>query len=278
MKISIITVAYNSALTIDATIRSVLSQTYNDIEYILIDGNSSDGTQDIIASYGHPSIRWISEPDKGIYDAMNKGIAMATGDVIGILNSDDFYRDSQVLSHVAKAFLKTNADSVYGDLAYVEARDTSKILRYWKSGQYKEGSFLHGWMPPHPTFFVRREVYNKYNGFDTRLKSAADYELMLRLIHKHKISVAYLPEVLVFMRAGGKSNQSLSNRLKANREDHLAWQLNNINPNLLTLILKPLRKVEQFLFNSYKTELTKQLNTYSTPIKVDYKAVSTSVN
>jgi glycosyltransferase involved in cell wall biosynthesis len=236
-----------------------LSQDYTEYEYIIIDGNSTDGTQDIIKSYAKNTIRWVSEPDKGIYDAMNKGLSMATGDIVGILNSDDFYKDRKVLSKIAAKFKQENVDSVYSDLAYVDENDLSKIIRFWKSGDYKQGNFLLGWMPPHPTFFVKREIYQKYNAFDVRLKSAADYELMLRFIHKHNISIAYVPEVLVMMRTGGKSNRSVLNRLKANTEDRKAWKLNNLNPYPFTLLLKPLRKIEQFLFNSHKQELSRQL-------------------
>jgi glycosyltransferase involved in cell wall biosynthesis len=267
MKVSIITVAYNSSATIRDTIESVLSQDYADFEYILVDGQSTDDTLEIIRSYNHPGIRWISEPDKGIYDAMNKGVQMATGDIIGILNSDDFYTDSQVLSKVAKTFSEQQVESVYSDLAYVDASDVNKIVRYWKSGKYKEGSFLAGWMPPHPTFFVQRSVYEKYSQFDVRLKSAADYELMLRFIHRFKISVAYIPETLVKMRAGGVSNASFLNRFRANREDRLAWEYNKLTPKLYTLMLKPLRKVQQFVIVSTEFQMLKQLlkNSSKTP-------------
>ena len=258
MKISVITVAYNSSATIRDTIESVLAQNYPDFEYILVDGQSTDNTLDIIRSYAHANIRWISEPDKGIYDAMNKGLKMATGDIIGILNSDDFYSDSEVLAKIARTFTEQQVDSVYSDLVYVDEKDTTKLVRYWKSGAYKEGSFLTGWMPPHPTFFVRRQVYEQYNPFDVRLKSAADYELMLRFIHKFKISVAYIPEILVKMRAGGKSNASLKNRLRANREDRLAWEYNMLTPRLYTLLLKPLRKVVQFVVVSPELRFIKQ--------------------
>jgi glycosyltransferase len=259
MRISIITVSYNSCDTIRDTINSVVKQNYSDIEYIIVDGGSTDNTLEIVRSYKNHNIRWVSEPDKGIYDAMNKGLQMATGDVIGILNSDDFYVDKYVISKIASKFEETDADSLYGDLAYVDAGKTSKILRYWRSGHYKRGSFLHGWMPPHPTFFVKREIYQKYKAFDLRLKSAADYELMLRLLYKQNISVAYLPELLVFMRSGGKSNASLNNRMRANMEDRMAWKINGLNPSPLTLFLKPLRKIEQYLFISHRFQIPKSL-------------------
>jgi len=277
MKISIITVSYNSSATIRDTIESVLSQTYPDFEYILVDGKSTDDTLAIIQSYQHPNIRWVSEPDKGIYDAMNKGLKLATGDVVGILNSDDFYMHPEVLSKVAQTFEAEQVDSVYSDLAYVDEKDTNKMIRYWKSGRYKEGSFLTGWMPPHPTFFVRRQVYEQYNPFDVRLKSAADYELMLRFIHKFKISVAYIPEILVKMRTGGKSNASLKNRLRANREDRLAWEYNKLTPKLYTLLLKPLRKLEQFIVVSPEFKMLKQLGRLFTRSSPGRKRVGSSL-
>jgi glycosyltransferase involved in cell wall biosynthesis len=276
MKISIITVSYNSSSTIRDTIESVLSQDYADFEYILVDGQSTDGTLEIIQSYNHPNIRWISEPDKGIYDAMNKGVQMATGDIIGILNSDDFYTDHQVLSKVARTFQEQQVESVYSDLAYVDASDINKIVRYWKSGKYKEGSFLEGWMPPHPTFFVRRSVYQQYSQFDVRLKSAADYELMLRFIHRFKISVAYIPETLVKMRAGGVSNASFLNRFRANREDRLAWEYNKLTPKLYTLLLKPLRKVQQFMVVAPEFHMLKQVTRIFSKTTPNHKEVRSS--
>jgi glycosyltransferase involved in cell wall biosynthesis len=247
MKVSIITVVYNAINTLGSTINSVLTQQYGDIEYILVDGNSKDGSRELIQSTAEKhSFRWVSEPDKGIYDAMNKGIRMATGDIVGILNADDFYAHEHVISQVVDTFRRTKADGVYGDLAYVDAENVQRVVRYWKSGQYRHGAFRNGWMPPHPTFFVRREMYEKFNTFDLRLKSAADYELMLRFIHKHRISVAYLPNVMVMMRTGGASNANLRNRFRANQEDRLAWKMNGLAPHPLTLLLKPLRKVGQY--------------------------------
>jgi glycosyltransferase involved in cell wall biosynthesis len=263
MKVSIITVVFNSCKTIGHAIESVLSQRYPHIEHILIDGNSTDNTLEVINSYKQANIKCISEPDKGIYDAMNKGLKIASGDIIGFLNADDFYRHTYVINQIVAAFSQYHVDSVYGDLVYVQAENTQKVIRYWKSGQYKEGNFLKGWMPPHPTFFARKEVYEKYNNFDVRLKSAADYELMLRFIHKHKISVAYIPDVLVAMRAGGKSNASLKNRLTASVEDRLAWKLNKIKATPFTFLLKPLRKIEQYFFTTYQPQVSDQIYLYS---------------
>jgi len=246
-KISIITVTYNSAQTLENTIQSVLLQDHPNVEYIIVDGQSTDGTLSVIRKYRHKIDHFVSEKDDGLYFALNKGIALATGDIIGILHADDFYMDDHVLSKIASTFEKTKADAVYADLYYVDKDNTDKIIRKWHSGRYSEGKFLWGWMPPHPTFFVKKEVYDKYGVFNTDLRSAADYELMLRFIHKHKIKLGYLPEFIVKMRTGGQSNASVKNRVKANKEDRKAWDMNALNPYFFTLTLKPLRKIFQFL-------------------------------
>jgi glycosyltransferase involved in cell wall biosynthesis len=247
VKISIITVTYNSAQTLEHTIQSVLLQDYSDVEYIIVDGQSTDDTLSVIRKYRHKIDHFVSEKDEGLYYALNKGIALASGDIIGILHADDFYTGDDVLTGVAETFKINNADAVYADLYYVDKNNTKKIVRKWKSGKYGEGKFLWGWMPPHPAFFVKKEIYQKYGDFNTELRSAADYELMLRFIHKHKIKLAYLPEYIVKMRTGGQSNASLKNRVKANNEDRKAWDLNGIKPYFFTLTLKPLRKIFQFL-------------------------------
>ena len=244
MKVSIITVAYNSQSTIEETIQSVLSQDYSAIEYIVIDGGSSDGTVDLIKKYQANIDYFVSEPDQGIYDAMNKGVDAATGELIGILNSDDVYANNKVISDLVNQV--KGHDAVYGDLVYVKANDLNKIKRVWKSGNYKTGSFFKGWMPSHPTFFVKKACYTNFGSYDTRLKSAADYELMLRFILKNNISISYLPKVVVKMRLGGVSNVSFKNRYLANREDKLAWKLNGLRPGFATFLLKPLRKITQF--------------------------------
>jgi len=246
-RISIITVTYNSAQTLEHTIQSVLLQDHPDVEYIIVDGASTDDTLAVIRKYRHKIDHFVSEKDEGLYYALNKGIALATGDIIGILHADDFYMDDHVLSKVASTFEKTKAGAVYADLYYVDKDNTEKIIRKWRSGPYTEGKFLWGWMPPHPTFFVKKEIYQKYGGFNTQLRSAADYELMLRFIHKHKIKLGYLPEFIVKMRTGGQSNASVKNRLKANKEDCKAWEMNRLKPYFFTLTLKPLRKIFQFL-------------------------------
>jgi glycosyltransferase involved in cell wall biosynthesis len=245
MKVSIITITFNSQSTLVETIESVLCQTYKEIEYIIVDGASTDETISIIHSYKDRISKFVSEKDKGLYDALNKGIAMASGDVIGILHSDDFYTNCHVIESVVNSFKSTHADAVYADLFYVNKHDTNNIHRKWKSGNYKHGLFLQGWMPPHPTFFVRKWVYEKYGSFNLNLVSAADYELMLRFIHKHRIKLAYLPEFIIKMRVGGKSNVSIKNRLRANSEDRKAWKINGLKPHFYTLYAKPLRKIIQ---------------------------------
>lgn len=246
MKISIITITFNSASTLEQTLRSVTEQTYKDIEYIIIDGKSTDATLSIVEKYKSKISKIISETDKGLYDALNKGIALATGEVIGFLHSDDFYMDEHVIQKYADTFSKTKSDSVYSDLYYVDKNTTDKIIRKWKSGIYKAGSFINGWMPPHPTFFVKKAIYQKFGTFNLDFKSAADYELMLRFIEKNKISISYLPEYTVKMRVGGKSNVTVQNRLNANLEDRRAWEINGLKPRFYTLYLKPFRKILQF--------------------------------
>ncbi len=245
-KISIITVSLNSADTIKDTIESIISQDYDNIEYIIIDGGSSDSTVDIAKQYSNHIKGISSEPDNGIYDAMNKGINAATGDIIGILNSDDFYPNSFVVSNVAKSFEKYSCDAVYGDLLYVKSKDISKIKRYWKAGEYSTSKIKNGWMLPHPTFFVKKEIYKRYGLYDTDIKSAADYEMILKLLYMHNISVYYIPMILVNMRMGGESNKSLWHRIKANKEDSLAWTKNQLNKPMFFRLKKPLQKIRQF--------------------------------
>ncbi|MEP6746845.1 MAG: glycosyltransferase family 2 protein [Bacteroidota bacterium] len=246
MRISIITVSYNSAATIKDTLQCITRQEHNDVEHIVVDGKSTDTTVSIIKKFSHVN-KFISEPDSGLYDAMNKGLKMATGDIIGILNSDDIYTDDSILKKVAAAFKDPEVHCVYGDLQYVHINDLTKVVRTWKAGKFVRENFLYGWMPPHPAFFVRKEVYDKVGYFNTMLKSAADYEMMLRILYKHDFSAAYIPEILVKMRSGGISNASLRNRFKANREDAKAWKLINKRPHFFTLYLKPLRKIPQYL-------------------------------
>ncbi|MEP7278887.1 MAG: glycosyltransferase family 2 protein [Bacteroidota bacterium] len=246
MRISIVTVSYNSASTIGETLRSVSEQTGVAIEHLVIDGESTDKTLDIVKCFPHVA-GLVSEPDAGIYHAMNKGLQRCSGDVIGILNSDDVYADNTILAKVAAVFNDPAVHCVYGDLQYVQQHNLSKVIRTWKAGKFSHKNFLYGWMPPHPSFFVRKEVYDTVGLFNTELKTAADYEMMLRILYKHNFAVAYIPEVLVKMRSGGISNASLRNRFRANREDAKAWKLNNKRPHFFTLYLKPLRKIPQYL-------------------------------
>ncbi len=252
-KISIITVSFNSAKTIKETIESILIQDYNNIEYIIIDGGSSDETIDIVKSYSEKISYFISEKDNGIYDAMNKGIKAATGDIVGILNSDDFYPNSFVLSNVAKSFKKYNCDAVYGDLVYVNKKDTTQIKRYWQAGNYNTSKIKNGWMLPHPTFFVKKVMYDRHGLYNSALKRAADYEMILKLLYKENISVHYIPMILVKMRMGGASNSTFLNRIRANKEDGLAWTKNQLNKPMFVRIKKPLQKAIQF-FKKPKNE------------------------
>jgi len=245
LKISLITVAYNAQNTIDRCIESVLRQKFNNVQYIIIDGNSTDNTLKIINQYKDKIDLIVSEPDKGIYDAMNKGIALATGDIIGTLNADDSYADDHVLSNVAEAFMDSGAGILYGDLDYIDPN--GKVIRKWRSGRYKSGKFNWGWMPPHPTFFCRRELFEKLGMYSLDYGSAADYELMLRFIHANKKSVFYLDKVMVKMNIGGVSNKNLSNRVKALQFDLKAMRNNGILFPVITILLKPIRKIMQFI-------------------------------
>lgn len=247
MRVSIITVAYNSASTIRDTIDSVLSQDYPDLEYIIVDGNSKDETLSIVKEYGNRIDRVISEKDKGIYDAMNKGIALATGEVVGILNSDDFYADAHVISEVVRLFTQAQTDSVYGDLDYVKTIPPFEVVRKWRSGSFNALRFYKGWMPPHPSFFIMRSCYLQFGVFNLQFKRAADYELMLRMLLKHGVSSSHLPKVLVKMRVGGASNASIKARLEANKEDRMAWKVNGLKPKWLTLVRKPFSKILQYI-------------------------------
>ncbi|MFN3783324.1 MAG: glycosyltransferase family 2 protein [Spirosomataceae bacterium] len=246
MKISLITITYNAAATVRTAIESVLSQSYPNIEYILVDGGSTDGTLEIVKEYG-TKIEWKSEPDKGIYDAMAKGVARASGDVIGMVNADDFFPDNEVIQRVVDTFLKNpGLDAVYGDLHYVDAGDTAKVVREWVAGEYKKELFLSGWMPPHPTFFLTKKAYLTYGSYNPVFKSAGDYELMLRMLYKYELKAKYIPQVQMKMRTGGVSNVSLRNRIRANNEDYQAWILNGLTPKWYTRFAKPLSKIRQW--------------------------------
>ena len=218
MKVSIITVTLNSEKYLEDTLLSIFSQTYHNIESIVIDGNSTDGTLSILQKC-QKQIKFISEPDSGIYDAMNKGLKIATGDIICFLNSDDFYASNNVLSSVNKIFIDNpTLDACYSDLIYIDSLNTSKIIRYWKSGNFNFGSFAKGWCPPHPTFFVKSSVYKRYGRFNTKFKIASDAELMMRFLEVKKIKVKYIPKIWIKFRVGGISNRNLINIFKQNIE------------------------------------------------------------
>lgn len=245
MKVSIITVAFNSAATIRDTIESVLAQDYPEIEYIVVDGGSTDGTQDTVKEYGARVSRLISEPDRGIYDAMNKGIQIATGDVIGFLNSDDMYIDSTAVSQLIKAMNSQKADCVFADLIYVAPENTNQVLRYYNSARFKPGLFQYGWMPAHPTFFAKKAVYEKAGLFSLDYKIAADFEFLVRILAVNMASYTYVPKPIVRMRAGGVSTSGLKHSLLLNREIVKACQANGINTNLAKVLLKiPMKLME----------------------------------
>jgi glycosyltransferase len=246
MKISVITAVYNNENTIENAIKSVLSQTHNDIEYIVIDGVSTDKTLDIVKKYEEKIDTIVSEKDAGIYDALNKGIKKATGDIVCFLHSDDMYENENVVKKVNDLFEEKQVDSVYGDLVYVKKESVDKVIRYWKSGEFKHKKLNRGWMPPHPTFFVKREVYEQYGGFDTSFRISADYDTMLRFLGTYKISVAYLPNILIKMRLGGESNKNYTNLRQKTLEDIKVLKKNKIGGKY-TIILKNISKIPQFL-------------------------------
>jgi glycosyltransferase len=247
MKISIITVVFNNRAVIEDALLSVARQKDADIEHIVIDGGSADGTLDIVKKHSDKISKFVSEPDHGIYDAMNKGIMMATGDIIGFLNSDDVLANDSILKHVSQLFENNNIEALYGDLEYVTA-DLSKVIRSWISGPYDSNAFQKGWVPPHPTFYAKKEVYKKCGVFNLQFKIAADFELMLRFIEKHHISLMYLPVVMVKMRLGGVSNHSLKNIFNANLEKYQAFKTNHLPINLFYFAANFYRKLKQVSF------------------------------
>lgn len=246
MKVSIITVTMNSERYLSDCINSVRRQNYRDIEHIIIDGKSTDGTLNIILKNLNHISYWISETDRGMYDAINKGLQMATGDVIGILNSDDMFASADAVKSIVDCFETTGTDTVYGDLVYVDACNTQKILRYWKGVSYKRSRFRYGWMPAHPTFYMRRELIEQYGSYENHYYTAADYEFMARYLFLHKVTSQYVDAMLVKMRSGGISNENFKSRLRANRRDFLAMRKNKIPFSFLVSILKPLIKLPQF--------------------------------
>lgn len=246
-KVSIITVCYNSEKYIASAIESVLAQTYPNVEYIIIDGGSSDNTNEIIKSYSNKIYKHISEPDDGIYDAMNKGINYATGDVIGILNSDDYYKRVNVIEKIAELFQAHDTDSVFANIDYVNPNRHDKIVRKWISGPYKPGSFRKGWHPAHPGFFVKTEFFEKCGNYKLTFELAADFELMLRFFEKCKISSYYYPESIINMRLGGVTNKNLRNIIKQNIENFKAFKENKLRVSILYPFFRLIPKIFQFL-------------------------------
>lgn len=248
MKISIITITYNSAKTLQRSLESVQSQTYEDIEHVIVDGASTDGTKELIETYAsqHKNVRWISEKDNGIYNALNKGIKMATGDIIGFLHSDDVLYSPDSIEQIAAAFQDPKIDVVYGDLQYCK---NGKIVRSWKSNEFNPRSLKYGWMPPHPTMYVRKEVYQQVGEYDEWFHIAADYDMMLRIFkggyHSH-----YIPHVLVRMETGGASNKNTKARLSKTQEDYIVLKKNHVGAGYLTVVCKQLRKLRQFIRKS----------------------------
>jgi glycosyltransferase involved in cell wall biosynthesis len=243
MKISLLTVSFNSAATIKDTIESIRSQDYKDIEYIVVDGNSKDRTVEIIKSYDSFISKWISEPDKGIYDAMNKAIGMATGDVVGILNSDDFYSTNVIVSQVAEAFADEKVDAVFGDLVFVDANNLKKTVRKYSSAKWHPDKFAKGFMPAHPTVFIRRKYYEQFGLFKTDYKIAADYELLIRFLYVHKLKYKYLPITMVKMRRGGVSSRNWKSNFILNDEIIRACRENGIKTNVFKIYPKYFTKL-----------------------------------
>ncbi len=245
LKVSVVTAVYNRKATVVDALESVRNQTYPNVEHVIQDGGSTDGTLDILRNFEAPNIALESRPDKGIYDAINKGIARATGDVIGLMHSDDFFAAPDALDDIAAAFKDPSVDGVYGDLDYVAADDTDRIIRKWRSGAYDIGQLKHGWMPPHPTLYLRRSVFETWGLYDTTFQIAADYDAMLRYLVQGQISLAYVPKVIVKMRVGGESNRSVGRILRKSKEDYRALRRNGVG-GVHTLASKNLSKIRQF--------------------------------
>lgn len=246
MRFSLITVCYKAGDELAGTIDSILAQSHADIEHIVIDGASPDAaTREVIERYRSRIGRLVSEPDQGIYDAMNKGLALATGDVVGFVNAGDMLAGPEVIATLAKAFGDQEVDAIYGDAEMVDPRDITKVKRFWKGGVYDRELFRKGWMPPHLGTYIQRGVYERLGGFDTRLKVAADYELLFRFFYKGRIHARYLPYTIVRFRLGGASNRSLAHIWRANKEVEEAWRMNGEEPPTLLALRKPLRKLAQ---------------------------------
>lgn len=251
MKLSIVTAVFNRADTIADALASVQAQSYRPVEHLIQDGGSTDGTLDQIKARETDATQLVSEPDRGIYDAINKGISRASGDVIGLMHSDDFFAHDKVLERIAEAFQDRDIDGIYGDLDYVSAVNSNKVIRHWRSGPYRRDLLRRGWMPPHPTLYLRRKVFEKWGLYDTSFQIAADYDAMLRYLIKGRIRLAYVPEVLVRMRVGGESNKSLGHIFRKSLEDYRAIRQNGAG-GIGALTLKNLSKLGQFVSKDRK--------------------------
>ena len=251
MKISIITITYNSAKTLEDTLKSVAKQTYAEIEYIIVDGASKDNTVSIIKKYEplfNGRVKWISEPDKGLYDAMNKGICMATGDIVGILNSDDFFTSNDILQKVANAFKQDGKlDAIYGDVHFVHPNNLNKCIRYYSSKVFKRNLMRMGFMPAHPSFYIRKECFNQYGLYKINYKIAADFEFLLRVIYKNKICIKYLPIDMVTMRTGGASTSGIESHKRIIKEHLRAFRENEIYTNVVLLSLRYFYKIFELI-------------------------------
>jgi glycosyltransferase len=245
IKLSIITATWNSAKTVGATLQSLAHQTFQNYESIIVDGASSDGTLDVVRSSGIKIGKIVSERDKGIYDALNKGIALASGDYVGFLHSDDVLASPTSLERLVECIAVKNPDAVYADLQYVDRANINKIVRYWKSGSYHRDRLKSGWMPPHPTFYMRKDLYAKLGGFNLTYKISADYDSLIRYLWVNDVKLEYLPEVLIKMRVGGASNRSLINIIKKSKEDLAVMKQYNV-PVLRAMMGKNLSKLPQF--------------------------------
>lgn len=249
MKVSIITATYNSAQTISDTLHSLNAQSYKNIEYIIVDGGSKDNTLNVIHQRCSRVSKVISEPDKGIYDALNKGLLAATGDIVGFLHSDDLFAYSDAVKDIVSQLKNSNCKAIYADLQYVSKDNIDNVVRFWKSGEYKKSNLNSGWMPPHPTFYMKRDLYHNFGLFDLSFKIAADYDSLLRYLSTHNVTTTYLPKVVIKMRVGGASNRSLKNIIQKTKEDIRALKNNNLFwPR--ALFIKNISKISQFLFKN----------------------------
>ena len=252
MKVSIVTTTFNSAATVRSTLESVQQQTHPCIEHIIVDGASTDGTLTIVQSFPHVAAV-ISEPDEGLYDAINKGIRMSTGDIVGILNSDDFYPNAQIVSTIVAAFESGSVEAVFGDIAFVRPGNLQKVERLYSSKRFSPAKFAYGYMPPHPSFYARRSLYEKYGLYKHDYKIAADYELLMRFIYRYKIVCRYINHTLVYMRTGGVSNKNLLSRVVLNREIIRACKENGVNTNMAILSVKYVNKIFEYIKPALKT-------------------------